>query len=332
MGTRAAERAFAHRAFGREGDRFFDTACAGCHVRSCRDCHGEGPRIAARPADEACLGCHRGYFVGWDYHGRAPREDHERYQRGAVANGEHVLKMLPDVHSERGLGCADCHTMRSLQEGRSAARTCVDCHPRVSRTVPEHAIAAHLEEMECWACHSAWGAQEYGTFIVRPRTDAQEEAFGVLPSAGEWRRSAWLRRQDAPPLGLNPRGKVAPIRPQFTLFATDTRRGWENRRLATEWKAWFPHTVRRGTVACSGCHDRPRRYVLEDDRERVYRPDEDGLPLRSFWARDGQTVVNGAFLSPERLERMDRKTPQYIREHLRRWQSLVDRGGPSSAR
>ena len=72
----------------------------------------------APPGDDACLRCHGGYFVGWDYHGRAPREDHERYQRGAEANGEPFLKMLPDIHHELGLTCADCHTMRSLQERR----------------------------------------------------------------------------------------------------------------------------------------------------------------------------------------------------------------------
>ena len=61
-------------------------------------------------------------------------------------------------------------------------------------------------------------------------------------------------------------------------------------------------------------------------------PDQDGLPLRSFWSRAGQTVVNGAFLPPERHTRMNRKTPDYVREHLRQWQNLLDRADPRSAR
>jgi hypothetical protein len=332
MGTRMAERAFARRALGHAGDRFFDTACAGCHVTSCAGCHGDGAMPARAPGDEACLACHRGYFTGWDYHGRAPREDHERYQRGAVANGEHILKMLPDVHQQAGLGCADCHTVHGSGHGVAAVRTCRDCHPRISPDVPEHAITAHLERMECWACHSAWAAQEYGTFFIRPGTPEQEEVFSVLPGAGEWRRSAYLRRQDAPPLGLNARGKVSPIRPQFILFETDVARGVENRLRIAEWKAFFPHTVRRGTVTCSGCHDSPRRFVLEPDSVRIHRPDEDGLPLRSFWNREGQTVVNGAFLPADRHELMNRKTPQYVKEHLRQWQSIVDPAVRSSAR
>ena len=64
----------------------------------------------------------------------------------------------------------------------------------------------------------------------------------------------------------------------------------------------------------------------------LYLPDQDGLPLRSFWSRAGQTVVNGAFLPPERHTRMNRKTPDYVREHLRQWQNLLDRADPRSAR
>jgi hypothetical protein len=332
MGTRAPERAFAHRAMGHGGDAFFAASCTGCHVTRCADCHGSGAAFAAKPADDACLACHRGYWTGWEYHGHAVREDHERYQRGPLANGEHALKMLADVHAERGIGCADCHTMRSLQEGRRTGRTCRDCHPKPSPRVPEHAIVAHLDKMECWACHSAWGSQEYGTFLVRPRTPEQQQAFSPLPQWGEWRKSAYLKRQDAPPLGLDARGLVSPLRPQFILFATDPKRGWENRLLVSEWKPFFPHTIRRGTTTCLGCHDTPRRFLLENDRDRIYRPDEDGLPMRSFWNREGQVVRGGAFFPPDRYRAMNRKSPTFVREHLKQWQDILDRVDRSSAR
>lgn len=350
MATRAAERDFACRAFGeREGRAFFAAACAGCHVTTCRDCHEQEPHAAngqprdarasggttararetARVADDACLRCHRGAFTGWEYHGRAPREDHERYQRGPVADGLNYLKMLPDVHQERGLGCVDCHRVHG-GGAAGAVRTCRDCHPAPSREVPEHAIAAHLEKMECWACHSAWAAQEYGTFLVRPLTAAQDTAFAGLPLQGGWRRSAALRRQDAPPLGLNARGLVSPIRPRFILLATDPARGWENRLLAAEWRPFFPHTVRRGTVTCDGCHANPRRYLLEPPADRIYDLRRDGLPLDSWWDQAGQRVVEGAFFTQERHELMNRRTPQYVREHLRQWQDLIGQGATSS--
>jgi hypothetical protein len=332
MATRAAERAFATRALGAEGEAFFAASCNGCHVTSCGDCHGDAPHASGPPPDAACERCHRGAFVGWDYAGRAPREDHERYRRGPTAGGEHYLKMRPDVHREAGLGCADCHSMRSLHEQRPSARSCRDCHAEISRDVPDHAIAGHLEKMECVACHAAWAPQEYGTFLVRAGSERQRDAFAALPDAGPWKKSAALRRQDAPPLGLNARGKVAPIRPQFILFATDLERGWENRLLAAEWKAFTPHTVRRGSVGCGGCHDQPRRFLLEDDAERLYLLEQDGLPLRSFWSREGQTVVNGAFLPEDRHARMNVKTPEYVREHLRQWQRLLEPAGPRSKR
>jgi len=332
MATRAAEKAFARRAFGAEGDRFFAQSCTGCHVAGCDDCHGARPHAGRRLKTDACTRCHKGTFVGWDFLGRAPREDHERYQRGPEADGEPYLKMLPDVHSERGMACGDCHTMRSLQEGRRSARTCRECHPSPSPRVPEHALAAHLDKMECEACHAAWAPQEYGTFLVRAATPEQEEAFAPVPSWGPWHKSAYLRSQDPPPLGLNERGKVAPIRPQFVLFATDRGRGWESRLLAAEWKAFSPHTVRRGTVACSGCHDLPRRYLLEPDADRLYELEKDGLPLRSFWSRDKQTVVNGSFFPSDRHEAMNRKTPEYVRQYLRQWQNLLDRAAPPSRR
>jgi hypothetical protein len=198
--------------------------------------------------------------------------------------------------------------------------------------VPEHSFSAHLEKMTCEACHAAWAPQEYGTFLVRPATDEQEEAFSPVLSWGPWQKSAYLRSQDAPPLGLDARGLVAPIRPQFVLFATDPARGWENRLLVAEWKAFTPHTVRRGTVACGGCHDLTRRFVLEKDEERLYELEKDGLALRSFFRREGQRVENGAFFSEERFEAMNRKTPEYVRQHLRQWQRLLDRAAPPSGR
>jgi len=333
MSTRAPERAFAHRAFGEgEGDRFFETSCGGCHVSACSDCHGRAPHRDGKPKDDACLGCHRGYFVGWDSYGRAPREDHARYQRGAVANGEPLLKMLPDVHRERGMACADCHPMTSLHGGTGAARTCLDCHPAPSRAVPEHSFEAHMEKMECVACHAAWAPQEYGTFLIRPKTSAQQEAFAALPSLGPWKKSSYLKRQDASPLGLNARGKVSPIRPQFILFATDPGRGWENKLLVAEWKAFTPHTIRRGTVTCSGCHDSPRRFLLEADADRLHLLDQDGLALRSFWSQAGQRVTNGAFFPPDRYTLMNRKTPEYVRQYLRQWQNLLDHAAPPSKR
>ena len=336
MATRTAERQFAARTVGRFDGGFWADNCTGCHVRGCLDCHGGMGHAISRPRDGACLECHRGYFVGSDYHGRAPREDAFRFQRGPFAGGEQFLPMLPDVHAEAGIGCGGCHDMASLAAGRRSGKGCRDCHEPDQRVV-EHRIPAHRERLECYACHSAWAPQEYGTFWLRfidsPRRQAR---FTAIPHQDEWMKSAYLKRQDAPPLGLNSAGKVSPIRPQFILYFSDIRSeravGEENRLLAAEWKAFFPHTVRRGTVMCDGCHDNPRRFLLERDKERIYRLRDDGLSLDSFWRREGQRVVNGSFMDPERVGKMAVRTPAYTKGYIEKWQRLTGDAGTSSRR
>ncbi|MBE0598216.1 MAG: cytochrome C, partial [Desulfuromonadales bacterium] len=99
--------------------------------------------------------------------------------------------------------------------GRGEVRGCADCH-QPDPQVLEHRIGAHLEKLECYACHSAWGAQEYGTFFLRLGENPLAEVFRVRREPGsEYLRSAYLKRQDAPPLGRNAAGRVSPIRPQF---------------------------------------------------------------------------------------------------------------------
>jgi hypothetical protein len=189
-----------------------------------------------------------------------------------------------------------------------------------------------LEKVTCVGCHASWAAQEYGTFLILPENEEQAQAFSPLPQWGPWRKSAHFKRQDSPPLGLDARGLVAPIRPRFQLVVTDPARGWENRLLAAEWRAFSPHTVRRGTVACGGCHDNPRRFLLEPEEDRLYRLELDGLPLRSYWSADGQTLVDGTFFPLDRYQSMNAQSPAAARQVLRQWQNLLDHAAPRSRR
>lgn len=335
MGTRASERRFVERTWGAADGRFFEKKCDSCHIKGCLDCHGEEEHAIVKPADSSCAPCHKGYFVGGEYRGTAPREDHMRYQRGPEVFGETSLKMVPDVHFEAGLQCRDCHTMMSLVSGMRSAKGCRDCH-RVDRNVIEHRIPAHLSRLECYACHSAWGAQEYGTFYLRFRNSPSREEYDLRGDDQEYVKSAYLKKQDAPPLGLNEAGRVSPIRPQFIAYATeidhDRAVGRENRLLAAEWKAFFPHTVRRGTVMCEGCHDNPRRFLLEKKEHRIYRLKEDGMSLDSFWDRKGQRVTNGGYLPESRYGAMTARSPAYRKAYVEKWKLLLDRGEIFSAR
>lgn len=329
MATRGAERAFVARSWGRADPDFYSKNCAACHVRDCLDCHGLDGHAIVRPEKEDCHTCHRGYYVGADYYGHAPREDAQRYQRGPGYGGEHYLKMSPDVHAQAGMVCGDCHGMAGLAAGKRADKGCRDCH-EPDPTIIEHGIAAHLEKLECYACHSGWAAQEYGTFFIRFTNGVIPDYFRLRrdQTAPDYLRSAYLRLQDLPPLGLNERGLVSPIRPQFLAYFSEidgeTTRGEDNRRLAAEWKAFFPHTVQRGTPLCDACHDRPARFLLEKPEDRVYLPDKDGLGLVSFWNQAGQKVVNGAFVDQARYERLSRRDATYVKAYVEKWKRLAE--------
>lgn len=334
MATRSREKLFVERTAARIDPDYFEKNCNSCHLRGCTDCHGGNGHEITKATDRSCLACHKGYFVGTDYQGMAPREDSLRYQRGEVAYGETYLKMLPDVHAETGLTCGACHSMKSLAAGLKSSKKCTDCHV-VKKDVVEHRMRAHLEKVECFACHSAWAPQEYGTFYLRFTDSPSQDDYRVKKNTGDYVKSAYLRKQDAPPLGINANGKVSPIRPQFIIYFSDIRNdrpvGTENRLLAAEWKAFCPHTVRRGTVMCEACHDNPRRFLLEKQEDRIYELQADGMTLPSFWERTGQKVSNGDFIAVSRYMEMSKKSPPYWKAYVEKWQQLVSHDENSSA-
>jgi hypothetical protein len=257
-----------------------------------------------------------------------------RYQRGIAVNGETFLKMTPDVHYRAGMTCGACHSMASLIRGQRSSKRCLDCHTP-SRKPVEHRIVAHMQRLECYACHSAWGAQEYGTFFLRFRDRKFKEDFDLKPGAhDEYLRSAYLKSQDSPPLGINAAGRISPIRPQFIAYYTDIMSarngGPENTLLTAEWRAFFPHTIQRGTVTCEGCHDTPRHFLLEPENQRIYGLKKDGMGLESFWSQDGQRMVNGNFMAAERYRRMSSKSPSYTKAYVEKWKSFLNRVDNSS--
>lgn len=332
MAQRTGEKSFVQRSYARFDSGFWDKNCSSCHVKGCLDCHDRDR--PATPSVAVCQKCHTGYYTGWDYSGRAPREDNMRYQRGIAINGETFLKMLPDVHYRANMTCGDCHSMASLAQGKKASKTCRDCH-NPDMSILEHRIPGHLERLECSACHSAWAPQEYGTFFLRFRDRGMKEDFDIKPgSSPEYLRSAYLKKQDAPPLGINARGMVSPIRPMFVAYYTDImaarNNGPENTLLAAEWRAYFPHTVQRGSLTCEGCHDNPARFLLEPESVRIYNLTRDGMGLESFWLQKGQRVMNGSFMDAARYRRMSGKSPAYTKAYIEKWKTFLNRVEHSS--
>ncbi len=327
MSTRSIEKAFVQKTLGKDDPDFFQKNCESCHVKSCLDCHERNGDALIRPTSKKCLDCHNGYFIGSEFYGRAPREDNLRYQRGKKAKGETFLKMLPDVHARAGMECSDCHSMKSLMAGKKSSKTCVDCHTP-DPAVIEHSIGAHQRNLECYACHSAWAAQEYGTFFIRFKDSSNKQYFRLRPWGDQsYIKSGFLKKQDSSPLGINKRGKISPVRPQFIVYFTDVKNnkpvGEENRLLSARWKAFFPHTIRRGTVMCDGCHNNPGRFLLEKKEDRIYRLQKNGMSLVSFWSQEGQTVGNGSFMTPERFKKMASKPSEFKKAYVKKWKRLI---------
>ncbi|MBE0598217.1 MAG: hypothetical protein IH614_13195 [Desulfuromonadales bacterium] len=85
-------------------------------------------------------------------------------------------------------------------------------------------------------------------------------------------------------------------------------------------------------MTCDGCHDAPRRFLLEPESRRIYLPAKDGMTLSSFWRQEGQTLVNGTFFAPEEFSRLSGRSPDYIRGYVEKWKNFVERVEESSRR
>ncbi|HEX9023976.1 MAG TPA: selenite/tellurite reduction operon b-type cytochrome iron-sulfur cluster-binding subunit ExtO [Geobacteraceae bacterium] len=238
---------------------FWETNCGSCHIQGCQDCHGNGHAVTT-PAVGICQGCHRGYFAGWDASARSPRADEVRYQGGIAASSATLPRPLPDVHYASGLTCGACHSMTSLAQGQSSSKGCQDCHiPHPD--VIEHRILAHLERLECYACHSPWASRKHSMFRdegLLEGFESWEMANAVSPGY------AFLLNRDALiQLNLPPLAVPSPFAGVYSATPLGYKGLPENFLLAGEVRAWASHAVQRSSVTCDQCHHALQRFLLE---------------------------------------------------------------------
>jgi hypothetical protein len=195
-----------------------------------------------------------------------------------------------------------------------------------------HRIPGHLDKMECTACHAAWTFQDLGLHLVRldfpdyepwgwltrqEDPQAREVLEGnllgprerwAMPSSRDWLTGSsgtgvWLggysmRRWEGRILGVNSRGLVSAMRPQYqywlswvdsqgkTLINSRIPRTGDG-RAALAWNPYAPHTIRPQTVDCWDCHGNPRvlglgqTVIRAKDGQHVGlgRPQADGLGI-----------------------------------------------------
>ncbi len=252
--------------------------------------------------------------------------------------------------------------------------------PVLSRESPQtgpldHRLPGHLNRLECAACHAAWTFQDMGLHLVRleaadydpwvwltqqgdPQVNRVLQTELVKPPSqrnlpasfdylsgrsdtGLWLAGYSLRRWEGIVLGLDARGLVSPLRPQFQYWVS--RVDSAGRALldsvipttaagqrALAWNPYAPHTIRRRTRACWDCHGNPRALglgqpVIWEKEARpvpLTRPAADGLGLEceldqliDAQGRPLQTSSRpgAAFFDQERLKKMSAANPLYVK-------------------
>lgn len=332
MTTRSKEINIIEKAFNSVDKDFYDKNCkSSCHVNKCMDCHtfDSSTHIILKPNTDKCLKCHNGYFTGIDFIGLAIREDHNRYKRGIRRDSDYYLKMLPDVHYEKGFTCNECHSMKSLSKNKTHSKGCTDCHKKIDTTIVEHNVAQHIKKLECYACHSAWSVNELGTFFVQFIGSDIKKFYKDLPNiSSEYVKSAFLKEYGPPYLCINSNGKYTPVRAEFIFFFTQIYKnkliGDDNRLIGAYWKAFLPHTIRSETVMCEQCHENRKKYLLIDKFNDYYELSKDDIMFESFYSGRDQSVINGHFIDNETYNnKINKKTINYVESYLKKWREFI---------
>ena len=186
------------------------TGCGACHLE-----YYDGTMVSHRfmryPKDTACLSCHYGNRVGFDYYGRFEHDFNEEYRTPYTTReeffrpyGVEYHSLEPDIHQKAGLVCIDCHHQPQMMGDAGEVAECQSCHdrnypldstPGVSRdttdnyvyvsqatgksfTLPLMNNPAHLEfqnRVSCQACHAQWSFDDRQTHLLRIDHDYLDE-------------------------------------------------------------------------------------------------------------------------------------------------------------
>lgn len=119
------------------------TGCAACHLTFAKG-KLTSHKFNAIPQDAACLSCHHGNRVGFDYYGRFEHDFNHEYRTPYSAAdvvdrpyGVDYHDLSADIHQQRGLMCVDCHGAELMsgdnpahksEQAGTGARSCRSCH------------------------------------------------------------------------------------------------------------------------------------------------------------------------------------------------------------
>lgn len=191
-----------------------------------------------------------------------------------VKEGDRVI-----VHSETGLDF-EAPLLKRLETEKTWT------HPVKARTAMV-AVRRHMEQLECYTCHSTWVPQYYGyTYGIDYRQssvdwlDSPENADPRItaaynperplfqpgaPTFGDYSHIRW----ENPPLGINGEGRISPltgvIQTVATVIGSDGQTIVCNQAAradkgyaAMELAPLNPHTTSKEARECADCHGNPQ--------------------------------------------------------------------------
>lgn len=188
------------------------TGCSACHLQ-----FYEGKlksHLFQSPADDQCLSCHYGNYVGFDYYGRFEHDFNNEYRTPYTTTqdyfkpyGVEYHELRPDIHQQKSMVCIDCHSGPELMTSGNVKPSCKGCHKKdmlkkqlpnnVTKNKADYILTARngrkhniplmqdpahsrfKEKIACQSCHAQWAYNDIGKHLLRSDTDNYDLFFNL---------------------------------------------------------------------------------------------------------------------------------------------------------
>jgi hypothetical protein len=135
---------------------------------------------------------------------------------------------------------------------------------------------------------------------------------------GVWYLGWAYRRWDDPILGINQRGKVSPVRPDYQFYVSWTDKNLNirlnNKKMLLNFSPYVPHTTTKYGRACFSCHENLKSLGLgygmigkDGNIDNTFQPKKDGFqidfPLEKITTTNGKILQNFIYPNSRPLDK-----------------------------
>ncbi|MBQ7271716.1 MAG: hypothetical protein IJR18_08520 [Campylobacter sp.] len=275
-------------------DAYHGLGCMACHTHYAGDGHYKGTDEFAgsnlhskthelKKADnKVCQSCHNKFFVGTDFTGLFPIDEHNDFRTPLDTNGNFPAKssgdfyhqLSPDVHANLGFSCISCHTSHrqnsidkfseffAKKQSDFETKSCESCH----KIKPNFAHASYHDKLSCDACHASWQGSFYELNLIKDESKNQKKWENLIEFSGGKKNYhaifSLMRFENLYLLNDLNSGKIAIARPifQYNLIqiSKDGNQTLPFKKNKFEVFAPFaPHTIGKKAKNCELCHANP---------------------------------------------------------------------------